>query len=1574
MHAVEFTCRVHLHGRGASLRLAAAEPRLYGYLPVPAPLFAHRLLVALVAGGDGGGGGPAGAEVVGLGEIALAPLRALLWNTLPAAGWRLPDARGIGLVEAGARRGEVMVRFAPAVNPVPVSAEASAHLEALDRFRVADAHLQAGDLEAALRAYRGELAARGAQQPFLVERILSITAARPAWFRDAEELARQALGRWPDFAPAHIALAAVAVAEGDLRGAAERFRRLADSAAQAGDDEAGARAALAGARLLRQVAPAEATPLYERVLAYRPGHGESVEALAERYGEEGRFAELARLIRARLAATQDRHRQALDHLRLAALLREQLADPAHALEELEAATRLAPDSAPAWEALADLHVAMGDHAAAVRALEAVAGLAAGRGDGRAEARAHLRAGRSWELCGDDDRADASYRRALELDPDGEALEPAAAAAARRGRFEQAAGLWRRVADRPGAEPGDHLRQLSELGRCLLAAGDREGARAQLAQVARDGDGEQAAGAWELLARLAEGDGDGAGAAHALEAAAARLVGAAAGAAAAERAALLGRAAALRVDHAGLLLAAGDRAGALAAYRSAHALAPEREEVRPAARALYEAALADGDAARQREWIDALVALGPGGGEEEIALRLARAELAVAGDDRAGAADDVADLLAAELTPGQRARALALHAELLAAAGDAGGRARALASRALLLKSAGDEAALAAARLDAAEAALAVDDAAAALETARQVDGGRDPRAAQILGEAAWRARSWDDVVRAYDGLDGAPAGERVLRAYRLGVAHDKAGRPAEAIAALRAAVNEGAGSDLAAISWRLLAGLYERVGDSERAAGALEAFAGGAGGAEAAGAPAPVRADAWYRAGELHRKLGDGDGEERCLQAALRLVPDHIPALDALERIERERGDDERVAVILGRKIAATARQPARQKPLLARLAALQHERLGRSDVARETYKRALDIDPGFRPALRFVAEEARARGDLEAAADAYRRLAEAAAGDGEADAAGERREAVLALAELLAGAGRGDEAAPALQAALAASPDDHALLAALADSHRAGARWPELAEVLGRRAAAAASADAQAALRCDQERIEILLERVNDAGAALVACRGALARSPGEPTLLAAAVECARQAGGVDDLVSALVAAAGDDDAAVLCRQSAADLFAEAARAAAAAGDGERARPLWRRAVDADAGHAEARAALQALGEALPAPTAGQEPAPAALAAAFAPPPGGDSGEDALEAEIRRAAEAGNRLAEARATRRLAAAVLDRRGDGHAGELFTRALALDPDDLASAEALVALHRRRRDGERQQAALEQLLEVARRTGAGAERQAAALGELARLARGAGDLARAAQLLDEACALDRDDAALLRARAELASAQGDPAACAAWLERAIAASQPPPAEVLLELAELYGERLGDRARARDAMRRAAAAFGAGARGDATFRLAAAQAMSAQAYAEAVAAFEAVPPERRLTGDLIELAKAHQRLGRDRVAVELLESANRQSALGDEAAMLLFALHRELKRKRDLAAALERGAAQAPPEVARTRMREALRLYEQALGDPEAALRLRAALALAPAGDPGEELPPRPPSSSRRPRRR
>src|SRR4029079_3984446 len=105
------------------------------------------------------------------------------------------------------------------------------------------------------------------------------------------------------------------------------------------------------------------------------------------------------------------------------------------------------------------------------------------------------------------------------------------------------------------------------------------------------------------------------------------------------------------------------------------------------------------------------------------------------------------------------------------------------------------------------------------------------------------------------------------------------------------------------------------------------------------------------------------------------------------------------------RKVAATARHPARQKPLLSRLGDLQ-DQLRLPSVCLATHRRALEIDPMWRPSLRYVPLRLRDTGQVVAAAGGLAQLAGELHGDQGVDLAivtRERQIAAEALSELVA-------------------------------------------------------------------------------------------------------------------------------------------------------------------------------------------------------------------------------------------------------------------------------------------------------------------------------------------------------------------------------------------------------------------------------------------------------------------------------------------------------------------------------------------------------------------------------------------
>jgi lipopolysaccharide biosynthesis regulator YciM len=1013
--------RVQVVCSGTHLRALAGHIRVHGHLPTPGPVLADRILCALLGATDAPG-------VVerpharGLCDVEIDGVAAVLWHLLPPAGWRLPAVADIDLSHVRIGRSAIEIAFGPSgsrtgdlgVRPAALQL-AAAH----DLMHSIDHQLRSGHVEEAMRGYRALLAAGGPDQPLLLERILALASARSAWFFDGLELARQALGRWPHSPAAHAALASITLAQGDAREAASQLTQLAQLASGDGDDDQATLAALAGARLLRVLEPRAATQLYELALEHDPGSDEAADALVDRLADEQRWTDLVRLVRSR-AATSDRARALAMRLRLADVLAHQLADTAGAQQELAAARELAPDE-PAVHEMAATILAATDRDAAVGAWREVARLADTRGDHRTAGRAYAALGELLAGTGaSQSEAEGAWRRALELDPlQADAIAGLAIASAARGDHASAVDLFERLRGL-GLPQAIAARHELQLARSLIHLGRGDEARTALRRAVGAG-GELAAEAHAMLAEIAEATLDREHAAAELDTAISSLVGLADDGASGDR--LYARAAELAVARATLFDKTGSPQQATADWERAHDLAAEHapEIARDAARTMLERAP---DPVSERRWADAVLATRPPPAERaallvhraDVRRRERTPDLAAAVADLHEAIEVLDGINNPDHTAKTRRRAYRLEAELMATSGDQRARAQALASLAKLAERSAEraevEAAAAAAWLAANEPAMALPHGARAHASIEQPAESEVPAALRrdvlvTLGEAAWRQRAWTDVIRAYRSLVDDP-GTEVARIgtfrYRFAVAADRTGQAEVAASALRPLVDDpeaarATSADVLGPALRLYADLAERAGDLAGAAGALEGF----GSVALEGTPS-ARADAVYRAGELFRRAERPDDAVRCLENALRISDTHLPALDALEQAWRERGDLERVSVILGRKVAATARHPQRQKPLLSRLGDLQ-DQLGRPEVALATHQRALEIDPTWRPSLRYVASRQQRDGEIAAAAHAFAQLSGELAGDSGLDLAMVARERQLAaqgLAELV--------------------------------------------------------------------------------------------------------------------------------------------------------------------------------------------------------------------------------------------------------------------------------------------------------------------------------------------------------------------------------------------------------------------------------------------------------------------------------------------------------------------------------------------------------------------------------------------
>ena len=606
--AADISFRITLGNAGTQVRALASTIRVHGHLPTPGPVIVDRVVVALLGATDAAGVVER-PQVRGLCDVEIDLVGALLWHVLPPAGWRLPSVGDLELVRITITRGALEVVYGPAgtrIGELGVRPQTHQLAAAHDLMHSADTQLREGQLEDAMRGYRALLASGGPEQPLLLERLLAVAAARPAWFFDGLELSRQALGRWPNFPPSHAALASITLAQGDARIAAEHLAALAALASAEGDDDQAALSALAGARLLRVLDPRAATQLYQLALEHDASSTESADALADRLADEQRWPELVRLVRARAVITSDVSRAVQLRLRLADVFLHHLDDPQSAQQELAVARHLAPDDPAVHEMTATILSTI-DPIAAITAWQDVARLAEARGDHRTTAKALAIVGDKLVATGSGAHdAELAWTRALELDPlQADAIAGLAYAAAAREDHATAAEYLERLRG-IGLPPQVTARHELALARSLVAIGRVDDARASLRRATLAG-GETAAEAHAVLAEVAEAADDRDHAATELDTAISQLLELAANDPAGER--MYTRAAELAMARASLFDRSGQAGAASGEWVRAHELALHHapQIARNAARTMLARSGNDGT---ERQWIDAVLATRP----------------------------------------------------------------------------------------------------------------------------------------------------------------------------------------------------------------------------------------------------------------------------------------------------------------------------------------------------------------------------------------------------------------------------------------------------------------------------------------------------------------------------------------------------------------------------------------------------------------------------------------------------------------------------------------------------------------------------------------------------------------------------------------------------------------------------------------------------------------------------------------------------------------------------------------------------------------------------------------------------
>ena len=939
------TTRLHLvtapggdsAGERQAVHVVIGDVRTYGLLPAPAPLVPSGILIALRI---------SGLERIGARHFTIQALERALWQTLPPSGFRLPERKQSALERIEISADRLLLRYGGSAR----TDEAPAPLGRVRRIAESDRLLAAGDFQRAIETL--DAMASAGTDPLadleLSEHRLEILCGMPSRLGEAEALAEALMVRHPERIAAQLTLANLWAHRGESRRAAERYVRVAELAREADEADDYACAALRAGTLLAECRGEGATLWLERALV--AGREEAADLLAACYAVEQKWNDLLGLEQRRLEQlpADDRTGRAGLHARMGRIWLDHLNDPVRARDELGAAVDLDPTRASVHTSLAEALVQISDP-----------------GSPGSQA--------SFEL------ALASLARATELvvDEDGQsAIRLRAAEVARMaGKPEIAVEHLRLVSGEFALQAAAELAQLGAQSEALAAydhalavAPARSPERAEIYTAM----GRLELDAAKNFASAESGEDASPQARLALDRAEAHIAQALAisernealwiALEIAERTSQFEKMATLatRLGERGDLQARMKQVSALLQLgrtkeaADAAELAAQSEDPR-ALESLVHVRQLLGQPVPMRAALERLVKA-----SSAIAPRLALAHISASEGELATAKALLIDA-SERADPSERLTVLEALCDVLLRQGEDEALADALGE---LAKERLDPQARARA-LSAQGAARArigqIEEAAASYQQAVMLDPD-DIQARTGLGESSYTLQHWQDAREALEPLFDRKLPPRGERALRLGELTDRLGDRQAAIRFYQAALEEASGAD-ATRAWNGLIGQYYSLGNHEAHAVALITAADDPRLSESIA----VRAGRLVSAADILRKrLSRVDDAVALYERALLIDPLQIAALDALESIAESTGDLERCAQVLGRKIAATARRPAQQKAILGRLATLQIQ-LGRSDAARQAYRRTLEIDPDFRPAHVYFAAQAKTKGDVEA-------------------------------------------------------------------------------------------------------------------------------------------------------------------------------------------------------------------------------------------------------------------------------------------------------------------------------------------------------------------------------------------------------------------------------------------------------------------------------------------------------------------------------------------------------------------------------------------------------------------------------
>lgn len=268
-----------------SVSLCIYGVRCYGFLPIPAPLVVTALFSALGAESPANRDASADFAVPSLiqvrsaAEVRIDVCELAMLAILPMHGWRLPQRSQVQIRVAGGAAQATRIPFVfsevdPMATADPLLGEdvIPAVLAMRDfgiRAQPVEEALARGDIGTALAQLRAQ-GPLDAGDRVGTRRLLQVLVAAQDTLSEAGEVAQAALVRWPNFAPAVLALAVLASERGQPEEAAGFYERLAELSAEQGRADDESCALLAAARQCARMGETNrALVLLERSLIHR---------------------------------------------------------------------------------------------------------------------------------------------------------------------------------------------------------------------------------------------------------------------------------------------------------------------------------------------------------------------------------------------------------------------------------------------------------------------------------------------------------------------------------------------------------------------------------------------------------------------------------------------------------------------------------------------------------------------------------------------------------------------------------------------------------------------------------------------------------------------------------------------------------------------------------------------------------------------------------------------------------------------------------------------------------------------------------------------------------------------------------------------------------------------------------------------------------------------------------------------------------------------------------------------------------------------------------------------------------